>query len=202
MLTTLLSYLLIYKYVALFVFVFGIAVIVPLPINALLLATGAFASFGYFNLEISIVVAIVANVSGDMTDFFLARYYGPKIFEKFKIKKHYYFERLEHGFRTNAGFTVFITRFAGPVDLFGTLLAGSIGIPIKTFLIYDFLGNTVITTSVLIIGYFAGSYWQDFSGLIEIASWILITIIVLVFVVRVFLRHRRRARSAKKDIVS
>ena len=191
MLTTLLSYLLLYRYVALFVFVFSIAVIIPLPVNGLLLATGAFASFGYFNLVISIVVAIVASVAGDIVDYSLARHYGPKVFDKLKLKKHYYFERLEHGFRTHARFTIFITRFVGPIDLFGSLLAGSMGIPAPTFILYDFLGNSVITITVLLIGYFAGSYWQEFSGLIDIASWILVIIMVLVLVIRIFLRHRR-----------
>ena len=92
MLASLLSFLLLYKYLALFLCVFSVAVIIPLPINALLLATGAFANFGYFNLAASIAVALSANVLGDMIDFILARRFGPRVFEKFKIQKHYYFE--------------------------------------------------------------------------------------------------------------
>ena len=45
-LSPLLSFLLLYKYVGLLVFTFADAVILPLPGNTILLATGAFASQG------------------------------------------------------------------------------------------------------------------------------------------------------------
>ena len=193
MLTALLSFLLLYKYVALFVCVFAVAIVVPLPINALLLATGAFASFGYFNLFISIAVAIFANVLGDVIDYALARRYGPRVFEKFKVKRHYYFERLEHGVRTNAGLTVFITRFVGPLDLLVSLFAGSIGVSAVTFVFFDFLGNGLSNIIVLGVGYLAGNYWQNYSGIIDTAGSILLVAIVLFLIIRVFITRHRRA---------
>ncbi len=196
MLTTLLSYLLLYKYAALFVFVFSIAVIVPLPANGILLAAGAFASFGYFNLPLSIVVSTIGSVAGDILDYSIARYYGRRVFEKFRINKHYYFERLEHGFRTHAGLTIFVTRFVGPIDLLGSLFSGSIGIPAGIFVLYDLLGNFVSTCIVVVIGYLAGSYWQNFSGLIDIAGWILLAAVVLFITLRTFLRRHRHSQHS------
>lgn len=202
MLTALLSYLLLYKYIALFLFVFSVAIIVPLPINPLLLATGAFASFGYFNLPISIVVAVVASVSGDFVDYLIGRHYGPKVFDRFKINKHYYFERFEHGFRTHVGLTIFVTRFAGmPVDLFGSLFAGSIGISAATFLWYDFLGNFASSAIVLVIGYLAGNYWQNFSGLIDTVGWILVIAVVIFITLKVFLRHRAHPANPQSKLI-
>ena len=49
-LSALLSYLLLYKYFAIFVLVFAGSFIVPLPGNAMLFAMGAFSSQGYMNL--------------------------------------------------------------------------------------------------------------------------------------------------------
>jgi membrane-associated protein len=130
---------------------------------------------------------------GDVIDYALARYYGPRIFEKFKINKHYYFERLEHGVREHAPLTVFITRFVGPLDLFVNLFAGSIKISAVTFITYDILGNFISNFAVLTVGYLAGSYWQNFSSLISIAGWILFVIIILFLVIRVFIRRQHRA---------
>ncbi len=194
MLALLLSYLLVYKYVALFAFVLAIAIIVPLPANGILLAAGAFASFGYFNIWISIAVAVTANVAGDTIDYLIARHYGPSVFSRFKIDKHYYFERLRRGFRDHAALTIFVTRFVGPLDLFASLFAGSVGIPAATFVWYDFLGNFVSASMVIAIGYFAGSYWQNFSGLIDIFGWTLFAVIALFLILKVFLRHRRQHR--------
>ena len=200
MLTSLLSFLLLYKYFALFVCVFSVAIIVPLPINALLLATGAFASFGYFNIFISLAVAVFANVLGDVIDYALARYYGPRIFEKFHIKKHYYFERLEHGVRTHAALTVFITRFVGPLDLFVNFFAGSIGIPTTTFVLFDFLGNGLSNIIILGLGYLAGNYWQSYSGIVDTAGSVLLVAIILFLVVRVFIRRRRHTDDGQIEL--
>ena len=195
MLASLLSFLLLYKYFALFLCVFSVAIVVPLPINALLLATGAFASFGYFNLAASIAVAVFANVLGDVIDYAVARHYGPLVFEKFKVNKHYYFERLTHGVREHARLTIFITRFVGPLDLLVNLFAGSIKIPAGTFILYDFLGNFISNVLVLGVGYLAGDYWQSFSGLIDTAGEILLVAIVFFVVIQVFIRRHRHARA-------
>lgn len=48
-LSSLPSYVLLYKYVAIALVVYSGAVILPLPANAMLLAVGAFASQGYFS---------------------------------------------------------------------------------------------------------------------------------------------------------
>ena len=194
MLTVLLSYLLLYKYTALFLFVLSVSIIVPLPINPLLLATGAFASFGYFDLWISVAVTVVASVLGDTIDYFIGRYYGPWILEKLNIKKRYYFERFEHGIRTNAGATIFVTRFVGQLDQLGSFFAGSIDIPVKKFLLYDFLGNFASAVLVLVIGYLAGNYWQNFSGLIDIIGAILLVALLLFWIIRVFLRRHQNPK--------
>jgi membrane protein DedA with SNARE-associated domain len=73
-LESLLSYILLYKYVALALLVFANAIVIPLPINTLLLATGAFASQGYLNLGLALVLSIVANILGDCIDYTLARF--------------------------------------------------------------------------------------------------------------------------------
>lgn len=194
MLALLLSYLLLYKYIALFIIVFFGSVIMPLPLSPLLLATGAFASFGYFNIAVSIILVVLANVSADMLDYLIAKHYGQTVFEKFKVKKNYYFENLEHNIREHASMTIFITRFVGPLDILGSLFAGSIGIPITTFIFYDFLGNVLSNCIPLMIGYFAGSYWQNFSGLINIIGSILFIAVILFLIIQVFLRRRRHTK--------
>ena len=75
----LLSFLLLYKYWALFAVIFVAAVLVPLPTNSVLLAAGAFASQGYFSFWLSLAVAVGANIAGDCFDYFLARRYGRRV---------------------------------------------------------------------------------------------------------------------------
>jgi membrane protein DedA with SNARE-associated domain len=94
MLALILSYLLLYKYLAIFILVFSAAVIIPWPVNTAILAVGAFSSQGYFNFWISLAVAISANVSGDLFDYWLTRKYGQKAIKNFYIKHNTHFARL------------------------------------------------------------------------------------------------------------
>jgi membrane-associated protein len=191
--TLLLSFLLLYKYWALFAAMFISAVILPIPTNTLLLAAGAFASQGYFNFSLSLVVAVGANVLGDSFDYFLARRYGRSVIHMLHIRLPSYIERLEAYVKRHPGPTIFFTRFVGTADPLTNLLSGFIGIPFSTFLLYDFLGNVISIGGVLYAGYFLGIHWQDFSQLFSILGWILLGCIVIAALgVSIWYRNRRR----------
>ena len=168
----LLSFLLLYKYWALFAVIFLAAVIVPFPSNSLLLATGAFASQGYFSFPLSLTIATVANVLGDCTDYFLARRYGRRMFPLLHTNLPSYIERLEGFVRKHPGPTIFVTRFVGTVEEIVSFLSGFIPVSFGTFLLYDLLGNLLSIWIVLYAGFFLGIYWQDFSGLFSTLGWI------------------------------
>jgi membrane protein DedA with SNARE-associated domain len=190
----LLSLLLLYKYLALAIFVFTTSIILPLPTNSVLLATGAFASQGYFNFFISLGVIMLANVTGDCVDFFLARRYGRPALHMLRVHIPTYIERLEQYVRQHPGPTIFFTRFVGTIECLTSLLAGFVGISWTTFLLYDILGNLVSNGIVLYAGYFLGVHWQDFTGLFNIVGYILAAVLIMAaLAVALWYRHRRRA---------
>ncbi len=167
----LLSFLLLYKYLALFLVMFLAAILVPLPTNTLLLAVGAFASQGYFNFAASLFVAVLANAAGDCCGYFLARNYGRKVLRMLRIRLPKYIVRLEDYVAKHPGPTIFLTRFFGAADPLTNLLSGFIGIPFSVFIFYDLLGNIVSIGIVLCVGYFLGTYWQDYSKAFGIIGW-------------------------------
>ncbi len=192
-LTFLLSFLLLYKYWALFAVVFMAAVIVPIPANTLILAAGAFASQGYFNFWISLLVIVLANMVGDCIDYFLARIYGRRILRKIHVRMPSYLERLEKFVAEYPRSAIFFTRFVGTIEPITSLLCGFSGIRIWTFLVYDFLGNLASDGLILYSGYFLGVHWQDFTGLFSLTDYILVgvTIIAIVGVLYWRKKHNR-----------
>ena len=177
-LAVLLSFLLLYKYWALFIVIFSAAVIVPFPSNSVLLAAGAFASQGYFSFSISLAVAVAANTLGDCVDYFLARRYGARALRILHIRIPTYIERLERSVRRYPGPVIFLTRFVGTIEEITSFLSGFIGIGFGTFLLYDLLGNLASIGAVIYAGYFLGINWQDFSGLFTIAGLLLLGLAV------------------------
>jgi membrane protein DedA with SNARE-associated domain len=187
----LLSFLLLYKYYALFGVIFVSAIILPLPTNTILVATGAFASQGYFNFGASLVVALIANMLGDCFDYFLARTYGRRALDILHLKLPSYIESLERFIKEHPRPTIFLTRFAGIADPITNILSGLIPVPVAVFLLYDFLGNLVSMALFLAIGGFLGIYWQQFSGIFSALGWGFFAIVALAAIGIVFWQRKR-----------
>jgi membrane protein DedA with SNARE-associated domain len=184
----LLSYLLLYKYYALVAVVYFSAIILPLPTNAMLLAVGAFASQGYFSFWWSLTLAVSANTAGDLTDYFLARRYGMTIIRKLKLDKVRFFNQLAEELRTDAAVNVFVTRFAGSLSPVGSFLSGAVGVPFYIFFIYDLLGNIIEPGAALALGYLAGDYWSNFSGILDTVAGLAAVGIVMFILYRIYRR--------------
>lgn len=193
--TLILSYLLLYKYLALFIVVLLVAIALPLPANVFLLAAGAFSSLGYMNAPIALAVVLVANVLGDVIDFLLARWIGPKIIRFFKISDHHTLVRIQKQLREHAPSTIFLSRFVGPLDLIVSLSSGIAEVKFTTFLLYDFLGNTLSNVAVMAVGYFAGISWQSFSGTVDLISGIGLVVVIIILIIIYFVRKKKASNT-------
>jgi len=192
MLSSLLSYLLLYRYVALAVVVYVGAVGAPLPINIMLLALGAFANQGFFSFWLSLAVTAVFNTFGDLTGYGLTWKYGEAITRFLHLRKAQFFVNLEKELRSDAAVTVFITRFAGSMSSITNLLAGLVKVPFMTFFVNDLVANILEPGMWLAIGYGVGNYWSDFSDLSSIVGGIFAVSIIM------FILFRMQQRLMKK----
>ncbi|MBU6501047.1 MAG: DedA family protein [Patescibacteria group bacterium] len=188
------SYILIYRYAALFAFVFFAAVILPLPGNAMLLAIGALSFQGHFNIWLSLTVAVIANTLGDLFDYSITRKYGEDIIHWLGMGESRFFLRLKEELVVDAAVTVFITRFAGSLSPIASLLSGLVRVPFRTFIVYDLLGNLIEPAAALFIGYTAGNYWNNFSGYLSIFAGVIAVSIVIFVLVRIHNRITAKYR--------
>jgi membrane-associated protein len=189
--SAILAFLLLYKYWALLGIFFFSALILPLPTSTVLLATGAFASQGYFNFFLSLSIVVGSNVLGDYAGYFIARRYGPRTFRILHIRIPVFLERLEIFLKRYPGPAIFLTRFAGTTDVLTNLLSGFSGVSLAVFLFYDFLGNLASDGGLLYAGYFLGVHWQDFTGLFNITDYMLIGVVIIA-ALSVIMWHKKR----------
>jgi membrane protein DedA with SNARE-associated domain len=193
--SSLLSYLLLYKYLTLFVAVFFAAFIVPIPANNLLLAVGTFASQGYFSFGLSLVVATVANILGDVTGYLLAYKIGPKIIKRFHLKESKYFPKFERGLARYAGVTIFFSRFYTTVGSLVNFLAG-VSVSFGKFLAFDTLGNFTSTLLFLTLGWLIGGQWDVISDFVSTFGVAIIVIVALILVIRFLFKKNQSAKTA------
>ncbi len=189
---SLLSYILLYKYVALFAIGYAAALILPLPNNVMLLAVGAFSSQGYINVFWAFVIAVSANVLGDFSAYAIIRKWGEPVVKKLRLHKLRFYNELQEELRTDAAITVFTTRFAGSLSNVANFLAGLVGVKPLTFLTYDFLGDMVEPFIALAVGRLVGNYWNSFADLFSLITAIIAAAVIIFFLWKIYLRFKKR----------
>lgn len=192
LLSSLLSYLLLYRYAALALAAYVGAVGAPLPVNVMLLALGAFAGQGYFSFWISLLVAASSNTLGDLTGYAITRRWGDAIIRFFRVRRARFFVNLEKELRSDAAITVFITRFAGSLSSVTNLLAGIVKVPFGIFFVNDLIGNIIEPGAWLTVGYVVGSYWNNFSDLSDLIGVTVAIAAILFILVRMQRRFLRK----------
>ncbi|MDD5639527.1 MAG: VTT domain-containing protein [Candidatus Pacebacteria bacterium] len=153
-------------YVGLFLAVFsetGILLGFFLPGDSLLFTAGFFASAGFLDLKIIIVLTFIAAVIGDALGYYLGKKYGSKIFTKtdsfFLDKK--YIERTERYFKKYGGETIILARFIPIIRTIAPVMAGVGNIGYKKFFSYNVFGGLIWTVALPIFGYYFGQMIPD-----------------------------------------
>ncbi len=188
-----LSFLLLYKYFALFLITFFASLTNLTPASPSLIASGSFVAAGYLNYWQVIVFGFLGTVLGDITAYFLSYYYSKEILMKIGFKKilnSKSFSKVEILFEKNSGKTIFLSRFFltsfGPIV---NLIAGLSKISFKKFIVCDLLGELIYVFLLTGIGYLFADNWKYVSSLFSYASNILI--ILFIFIVIIYF-HRKK----------
>lgn len=182
---SLISYLLLYKYITIFSIAFLAAFIVPIPSGNVLMASGAFASVGYLDIYIVVVLSIVGNILGDNLGYLISRKYGEKVLSFIglrKILQSKKFKNLEISFNKNPGFIIFISRFEILSTLSINLLSGLSKTPYKKYLYHEIAGSISQVIFYSFIGYFFANSWESIGSTIGRVGIIVIFILILFFV--------------------
>jgi membrane protein DedA with SNARE-associated domain len=144
-----------------------------------------------------ILTAVAAAVLGDNLGFFIGRWYGRGLIERYGALVGLTRRRLEQFdrfFLRYGGRTVFLARFITGLRVFGALLAGTSGLRWPTFLFYNAAGAVTWSTAVAAAGYLLAYSWDTLerwvgrSGLIALA-------LVAAGVAIALIRARRRQES-------
>lgn len=193
---TILSYVLVYKYLGLFVITFLAAFALPLPSTTTLIAMSVFAATGYVSFIWTLVAGFLGNVGGDLLGYFLARKYGREIFNRLGLKKILvspYLAKAEKYMVSHTGATIFFSRFITTIGPLVNVLSGLTKIPFRTYLPYEIIGEFFDTIIFALIGYYFGSQWENLgptASLVELG--VVVAVFCLYVLISTFWKRRRR----------
>jgi len=151
-------------YVLLFLIIFaetGLVVTPFLPGDSFLFALGALTAVddAYLSLPVLIVLLISAALCGDLTNYHIGRYLGPKVFhnEGGRFLNRKYLDRTHAFYEKHGGKTIIIARFAPIIRTFAPFVAGVGAMRFTRFISFSVVGAVVWVTSFLSAGRFFGN---------------------------------------------
>lgn len=147
--------------------------------------------------------APICAIAGAQLGHFLGARYGRKMFERpnSRLFKREYVEKAEYYFeKFGPAKAVVLARFIPIVRTFLNPVAGVLGMPAKTFFLWNVVGGIIWTDGIILGGYFLADSIYDAVG-DHIDRYILpvVALIVLISVLPIFIeiiRDRRARRRA------
>lgn len=151
-----------WTYLILFIIIFaetGFVVTPFLPGDSLLFAAGAIIARPESGLNIFFMVTllIAAAVLGDMANYHIGDYIGPKAFSgKYKLLKKEYLEKTQNFYTKHGGKTIIYARFIPIIRTFAPFIAGIGTMSYAKFASFNVVGGVAWVGSFLFLGYFFG----------------------------------------------
>ena len=201
-LPALLNWLQAYGYPVIWLTIFVASAGFPIPSALVLLAAGAFAQAGDFNIFLLALLAITAAVSGDSTGYYIGRRWGTKVIDWLETSKWNHFisastiERGRARFKRQAAWAVFLTRFLFPA-LGGVvnLLAGADPFPYRYFLPCDIAGEILSAVIPLSLGFAFGASWEAVGDVLGSFSILALALLVAIFLTIYLMRTARHTKA-------
>ena len=132
---------------------------IPLPGETIVIVGGFLAGSGELNYWLVLTSAIAGAVLGDNFGYWLGRLGGWQLLVKigsiFRIQEHQ-LEQAKDRYSQNAAKAVFWGRFVTILRIFAGPLAGITEMPYKRFLLCNFGGAAVWSTTIVTLTYFLG----------------------------------------------
>ncbi|MEO8973836.1 MAG: DedA family protein [Ktedonobacteraceae bacterium] len=208
LLPSLIDWLQQYGYPALWLFVFIAAVGIPLPTSLVLLASGAFAALGDFNIFVLGIIAVTASTCGDNVGYFIGRRWGSKVLlwlqrpRRRRLISPRNLVRAQAYFQKRGGWAVFLTRFLfSALGGITNLLAGAELYPYRRFLFADITGEATGAAIALLLGYLFGASWEAVGNILGAISLLAFALLAVIFLIHYLIKLAQQSRTAQEEQV-
>ena len=193
-----------WTYAILFVIIFietGLVVTPFLPGDSLLFAAGALtSSLHVMDIKLLYVLMVIAAIAGDTANYWIGRYFGPKVFSRFIKQK--YLDQTHAFYEKHGGKTIFLARFVPIIRTFAPFVAGIGKMSYGHFISYNIIGGIVWPAIMLFGGYFFGQIEFVQKNFSLVAIGIIVVSLIPIFVewIKGVRESRKQKREAVKEV--
>ena len=172
----------------------GLVVTPFLPGDSLLFVAGALAGAGTLDIDVMVIVLVMAAILGDSLNFGIGRWIGPRVFrfEDSWLFRRRYLDAANAFYQRHGGKTIVIARFVPIVRTYAPFVAGACSMDYRRFLGFNVIGAVLWIALLSYAGYFFGGLTVVKNNL----TLVILGIIALSLMPAVieYLRGRRAAR--------
>ena len=182
----------------------------PIPAAPLLIAAGALARAGKMNLTFALALALIAVILADLFWYSLGRYRGGRILKllcRISLEPDSCVRRTENLFVRHGVHSLLVAKFVPGLNTAAPSLAGIFRMPVRRFMIFDFLGALLWVGSVTSLGLIFSDQLEQialrWSGwLVAVLAGSLAAYVLGKFIQRRrFIRRLRIARITPKELM-
>jgi len=154
----------VWVYAILFAIIFcetGLVVTPFLPGDSLLFVAGALAatSQGALDINLLMLLLVVAAILGDGLNYRIGRWFGPRVFrwESSRFFNREAFNKAHEFYERHGGKTIVIARFMPFVRTYAPFVAGVAEMPVARFTLFNVAGGILWVVSLCLAGYWFGN---------------------------------------------
>jgi LPXTG-motif cell wall-anchored protein len=192
---SLLSWMIIYGPVVIFLALLLGAKGLPAPGTVVVLAAGAFVRQEVLDLPSALALALLGAVLGDSLSYGMGRFARRPILKRFGSSAAW--QKAEANFRRRGGLAVYLTRWLfTPIAVPTNLVAGTAAYPFGRFISFDLAGEMTWLLLFGSLGYAFGSQFEAVGDFISDFSGVLVGLVILAAGVFFVFRRRKAAQPA------
>jgi membrane protein DedA with SNARE-associated domain len=172
----------------------------PIGTELLLPAAGALVATGHLSsLWLTIVVALIGELTGGSIGYAVGRYGGVPLIERYGRYVHITHERLQvvHRFFERWGtFAIFVCRFLPVLRGIAAIPAGIAEMNVGLFYLWTFLGSLIFCSVLILLGNALGAHLGDVLPLLHRGAYVALGVAVLAVIVVIAVVRARRPVGA------
>ncbi len=165
----------------------------PIPEELVLLVLGYLSAYDILTPVYALMTSFVAILVSDNLGYCIGRY-NKKFIQRFISKQRFMLAK-EH-MKQHGKKTLFLSRFICGLRVLFPIVAGSVGIPWKTFILIDLSAVLILIPTFFSLGYYFSTYIDSMGKFIVTLDRIVLALVLVLFVV-LFVFYRRVKKRRK-----
>ena len=191
-----------FGYIVLGLWVLAESIGLPLPATPVLLAAGAMSAKGPFQLWAALAVSVGSCLISDLFWFGVGRKGNHKVLKlicRVSLEPDSCVRRTSNLIEKNGARSLLVTKFIPGLNAVAAPLAGSSGMPLSKFVIFDLLGSIIWCGTFLMIGYlFRERVAEIVIGLGKFKWLLVLVLLVVIPAAYILFKYRQRRKFIRE----